>query len=92
MQAILLALVQPYLRQILIGGAIALAAGVGWVALKAHYTNQGYQRALDDIAADNKEAIDAAHQARERVRNCRASGGVWDAARGICDRGREQRS
>jgi len=84
MTAALLQLLRPYLFQIALYGAITVAAGAGFGALKLHYTHVGYQQALEDIAADNKEAIDAADQARERVRNCRASGGVWDAANGVC--------
>jgi hypothetical protein len=82
----LLNLARPYLLQLAIGAGLALAAGGGFVAVKLHYTHLGCQQALDDIAADNKEAIDAADQARERVRNCRASGGVWDTANGNCER------
>lgn len=85
MEVALLAFIRPYLFKLAIGGVAALAAGGAFVGVKVHYTNQGYQRALDDIAADNKEAIDAADQARARVRDCRTSGGVWDAANGICN-------
>jgi len=86
MSAFLLNLVRPYLVQLAIAGAIAAAAGIGFVTLKAHYTNEGYQRAIDGIAADNREAVDAADKARDRVRKCSLSGGVWDASRCVCDR------
>ncbi|MGY3392923.1 hypothetical protein ACVWW6_005514 [Bradyrhizobium sp. USDA 3311] len=87
--AVLINFVRPYLVQAAIAIGILLAIAGAIEIFKVHYTNQGYQQALDDIAADNKEAIDAADKARSRVRNCRDAGGVWDAARGVCDGRRE---
>lgn len=86
MWAVILKFLAPYLFRLAIGGAIAAAGGIGFVAVKVHYTNIGYQRAMDEIAADNKEAKDAADQARDRVRNCRDTGGVWNTENGVCDR------
>lgn len=74
------------LVRLIVAGLVALAAGGGFLAVKHHYTTIGYQRAIDGVAAQDREAIDAADQARERVRACIHNGGVWDVAEGQCRR------
>jgi hypothetical protein len=74
------------LAQLAIIGGIVIAilgAYAGW-----HYTiyKRGYDKAITDIAAENKEAVDAANKARIRVRECYASGGSWDQSGGMCQR------
>lgn len=77
----------PYLLQLAIGAAIALAAGGGLIGLKLHYESQGYQRAVDQIAAENQEAIHEVDRARLRVRTCDADGGMrWDQVARDCVR------
>lgn len=83
---LLAALVRPYLLQLIGGLAIAAALGGGFLTLKVHYTHIGYDKAIAAIAAEDKEAIDAADQARERVGACRNAGGVWDQSEGKCAR------
>lgn len=82
----IVALLRPYLTQLITGSAIALAAGGGFLTLKIHYTDVGYSKAINAIAAQDKEAIDAADQARGRVDACRNTGGVWDITEGVCAR------
>lgn len=90
MMEFLIALARPYLAKLAIAAVIAVGAGGGWLGLKLHYTGvgdaQGYQRAINEIASNNKEAIDAADKARERVRACWNAGRVWDSTEqdGLC--------
>jgi hypothetical protein len=77
-------LAAKFATQLIIGGVVALIAGAGFLGFKVHYTNAGYQRALDDIAADNKEAIDAGNKAVGRVRACWNAGRVWNSTEGVC--------
>lgn len=63
-----------------IGGA---GGGLTWVHHKIY--QEGYDAAIAAVAADNKEAIDAANTARERVRACNALDGMrWDQVAGEC--------
>ncbi len=84
MTAIILDFLRPYLLQLAVAGAVVLVAGGAFVGLKIHYQNVGYQNAINAIAAQDKEAIDAADQARGRVDACRTSGGVWSQSDGVC--------
>lgn len=85
MGAIVLNFLRPYLLQLAIGGALALAAGGGFVALKVHYQNVGYARAVHDVAVQNQEAVDAVNTARARVRDCNSRDGMrWDQVAGEC--------
>lgn len=81
---LILALVRPYLVQIAVVGALAVSAGGGFLALKVHYTNVGFAEAINKIAAEDKETVDAANEARGRVRACYAAGRLWDASEGQC--------
>jgi hypothetical protein len=73
------------LRIIIIGGAIAaIAAGYGLWHHKVF--NSGWNAAIAAIAAQDKEAIDAARSARANWRSCVDDGGVWNASTGQCRR------
>lgn len=87
MSALIAKFLAPYLMQIVLGvGALALAGG-SFVALKLHYENKGYARAVHDVAAQNQEAVDAVNQARARVRDCNLRDGMrWDQVAGECVR------
>jgi hypothetical protein len=78
--------IAPYLIHMAIGGGLVLAAVAGFVGVKTHYTNVGYNQAMEAVAAQDQEAINAAASARERVRSCRDTGGVWDVTEGVCRR------
>jgi hypothetical protein len=58
------------------------AALVGGVWL--HGDHNGYNRAIQHVAEENKEAVDAAEAARARVRDCINRGMRWDTASGQC--------
>lgn len=65
----------------LAGAAVVLLVYATW-----HYRvyRSGYNAAIEAIAAQDKEAVHAADQARARVRNCYDTGGVWQS--GACQR------
>lgn len=73
-------------------GRIGTAGGVLIAVIAAywfwHHTvyNRGYDAAIAAIAAENKEAVDAADRARQKVRACADSGGNWDVTGGVCVR------
>jgi hypothetical protein len=66
------------------GTILTLAIVVAYLALRAHHINIGWQRAINEIAAQNTEAINAAETARARVRACHARGLRWDQVAGEC--------
>lgn len=67
------------------GVTAALALGSVY-SVYSHIEGKGYARAIAEIAAQDEEAVNAAREARDRVRDCRNAGGVWDTTRGDCDR------
>lgn len=70
----------PYLvMTVAVGGSI-----LGWGVYKY---NQGHTAAINEIAAENKEAIDAAAKARELHRSCVNTGRMWDTSTGKCSGG-----
>lgn len=79
----LLIIVRPFIPYIVMivaaGGSI-----LGWGVYKY---NEGYTAAINEIAAENKEAIDAAAKARELHRSCVNTGRVWDTSTGKCSGG-----
>lgn len=76
----------PLSAQVGIGFALIAAVGASYWGWRSHIYNLGYAAAIEAVAAQDKDAIDATEKARARVRDCRNSGGVWDTARGVCDR------
>lgn len=66
---------------------MAVAAGASLVGYGIYKYNQGYTAAINEIAAENKEAIDAAAKARELHRSCVNAGRVWDTSTGKCSGG-----
>jgi hypothetical protein len=66
-------------------GAVLLI-GVAYWAWHTTIYNRGWHAAIEAVAAQDKEAVDASEKARARVRDCYGSGGVWSA--GTCERGR----
>jgi hypothetical protein len=81
----LLNLLRPYLFRIILYGSIAAALGGGFLYLKYHYESIGYQRAIAEMIAQDKEAGDAARAGIKNVDDCDASHDIWDATRGVCE-------
>lgn len=75
------------LTKLLTYAAIALGAAGAFYAWKQSIYNEGYDAAMEDVRAANKEATDNAREAIDRVRACRERGGVWQSTTGKCDRG-----
>jgi hypothetical protein len=74
----------PVVWQVGIGAAILAAAAAGYVYWHHHVYQSGYDAAMLDVAANNKEAIDARNKAVRRVWDCRAADRVWDTTAGVC--------
>lgn len=73
--------------------AVLLNIGLGAIAfsfVSAYYFNTGYRsgydRAINEVAAKNKEATDAVKKAISNVESCNANGGTWDTVSGLCQR------
>lgn len=66
--------------------ALVGALGTTYVLWRNSVWNEGYQAAIQKIAEQDKEAVDAANEARRKRRDCSISGGVWNASSGFCDR------
>ena len=54
--------------------------------MSAHYFNQGYQVAINRVAAGTKETKDEITTAGKSIDDCNARGGAWDTTSGVCDR------
>lgn len=63
--------------------AVVAAAYFGW---KTHVYNNGWNAAIAAIAAQDKNAVEAARAARNTFRACVDGGGVWDVTNGKCQR------
>lgn len=75
------------LGRYVVGGALlALIAGGGFLWIKTHYENIGYQKALDAVEKQNQRAIGTATEAIRDVRVCFDSGGTWNVETGRCDK------
>lgn len=77
-------MIAPYLGRILLYASIAAMIGGGFLWVKTHYYNLGWETAIHSIATENKEAVNAANKRRKEVGDCVASGGEWDTASGVC--------
>ena len=71
-------------------GSIAVVLVLVWGSYKLwehRIYRQGYDAAIADIVAQNKEANDAADQLRARMRDCRATPGMrWSQTARECQR------
>lgn len=65
---------------------IVTAIDVASTYMSAHYFNQGYQVAINQTAANTKEAKDAINKAGQSVDDCDVKHGNWDTVSGLCDR------
>jgi hypothetical protein len=74
----------PLAWQIGIGIGVLAIAGTAYGVWHHHVYQRGYTAAIAAIAAQDQEAVNAAHQLISRRRACVASGGVWSQASGEC--------
>jgi hypothetical protein len=81
--AILAYLLTPMGRVVAFSVAIAAVVGVGWVVY-GQIEQSGYDRAVREIAAENQEAIDRVHVAKNKLASCIDRGKSWDQSRGVC--------
>jgi len=63
---------------------LAVAIGGGFLWVRQHYIDLGYQKALHAIAAQDQAAVKEAKHASGTVADCFASGGTWDIANVVC--------
>lgn len=75
------------LAKLLTYAVLALGVAGAYYGWRSSIYNEGYQAALAEVEAANKEAADVARKALERVRACRERGGVWQQSTGQCARG-----
>lgn len=64
---------------------IAALVGGGWLWLRTHYIDIGYQKALHAIAAQDQKAVAASKIAKSTVADCFAKGNQWNVENGSCD-------
>jgi len=62
-----------------------LVAGIVLAAI-IYFTNQGYQRAIDDVIEQNERAVNTADEAAAAVERCLDRGGMPDQSTGECRR------
>jgi len=72
-------------RQLVLVVSLLIAAALGFLWLKVHYEDIGYNKAMSAIAAQDKKAVERSNNARQTVRECFDSGGTWDVSNGVCD-------
>ncbi|MDX3971182.1 MAG: hypothetical protein QHD01_31940 [Bradyrhizobium sp.] len=72
------------LTKLVVAGSIAAAVLVAYGVWHHKVYRAGYDRALADIAAEDKRAIGSALKQREIWLACRARGGRWVQSEGRC--------
>jgi hypothetical protein len=65
-------------------GAAALAIIVGAIGLRAHFVNQGWDRALEAVKTQDATAKAAASTAQSKVDRCYEAGNAWSTISGTC--------
>jgi glutamate/tyrosine decarboxylase-like PLP-dependent enzyme len=65
---------------------IATGIDVASTYMSAHYFNQGYRVAINQVAANTKETKDAITKAGQSIDDCNSRGGTWSTVDGMCDR------
>lgn len=70
--------------KLIVAASIAAAALVAYGVWHHKVYRAGYDRALADIAAEDKRAIERASEGREIWLQCRKRGGRWIQSEGRC--------
>ena len=65
-------------------GAAALAIVLGLVAVRQHYINAGWDKALEAVKTQDATAKDAASKAQLTVDRCYVANGAWSTITGKC--------
>lgn len=73
----------PTLRLIAIGMSALVSLGAVWWIYEM-VKERGRAEVRTEMERKDKEAVDAAREARGPVRNCIDGGGLWSTARGVC--------
>lgn len=73
-----------YKSQLFHGALIATGITLASTYMSAHYYNNGYQAAINQVAAKNKGASDAVKKVESSVEDCFANGGTFDDVAGVC--------
>jgi len=71
-------------KSLLSAGILLLALGTMYAVWHHKIYQRGYDRALADIAAEDKAAIAGATALRRPLVACRERGGVWIQSEGKC--------
>lgn len=72
----------PLRYWIYLASVVALCAGL--LALRQHYVNAGWDRALETVKAQDATAKEAASRAQGSVDRCYDTGGTWSVITGNC--------
>jgi hypothetical protein len=70
--------------RLLIYAGIAFAVITGAVALRQHYVNAGWDKALEAVKAQDATAKEAAGRAQRTVDDCYDHNGTWSVITGSC--------
>lgn len=82
--SLIVAFLRPYLFQLILYGTVAAAVGGGFLFVKSHYENVGWNKAIAAVAAKDERAISRVKEATKTVDDCYAAGKQWDATVGVC--------
>ena len=80
----LMAALAPYLFRLVIAGLITSAIGGAFIFTKVHYEHVGRDKAIAAIAANERETLAEVNAAKQKIDECYARRGTWDASVGVC--------
>jgi fatty acid desaturase len=72
------------LTKLLVAAGLVVALLTAYGVWHHKVYQSGYVRAIADIAAEDKRAVDRAIAARSAWKDCRAAGRRWDQVEGRC--------
>jgi hypothetical protein len=74
----------PLLYRLIAVGVVVAALGGAAVAYHHHVYEQGYAKAISDVAAADQAAVERVGDGKATIAACRASGHKWDVTTGEC--------